>query len=164
MKMIFFNKNGLNIRQLIQVYEESLETAGKKQYGRLPKNMQIMEAEQDFYSFIDEFLREPKSFIAVWAEGTCYCAALRMQTYKDGLLLSGLETAPAYRRNGYGMALLRETLDYLSGPCKIYCHIRRDNTASSRLHTKCGFVKISDSAAYIDGTADHRTGTYMLQI
>ena len=163
---IFHSRKNLRFQDLAQVYEQSLAMAGRTNYGSYSKYRQLMEAEQDFYQFVNDFLREPDSFIAVWEVQDDYTSALRIQEYKDGFLLTGLETASVYRGKGYASALVAETLAYLSASKtnKIYSHIRNENAASIKLHLKMGFVKISDSAAYLDGSADHHSGTYLKQL
>jgi L-amino acid N-acyltransferase YncA len=50
------------------------------------------------------------------------------------------------------------------GAEKLYSHIAKGNTASIRTHEACGFYKISDMAAYVDGSVDGRACTYVCNL
>lgn len=111
--------------------------------------------ERDFLAYLyEDFFCQPGAFYALWVEDLVYKAAVRLEPYRDGLLLHSLETAPSDRRRGYAYNLLVSLLDFLrTTDCKaVYSHIDKHNRASLDLHRKCGFQIISDSAAYIDGT------------
>lgn len=153
----------LKTTQLLQVYQESIILAGKQQYPHLSDNFQILEAEQDFYSFLRDFFGQKDAFLAVWDVEKKYVSALRIAPYRDGVLLTGLETAPDSRKMGYAVNLMCETMGYLSGlgVHKVYSHIRKDNVASIGVHQKAGFHRINESAIFLDGSADVYSGTYL---
>ena len=90
---IFTSVRRIDFQQLIQVYEESIKKDGMELYSHLDDNRQVLEAEQDFYRFLSDFLRIPGAFYALWTVDGSYRAALRIEPYKDGALLTGLETA-----------------------------------------------------------------------
>ncbi len=146
----------LNMPQLFCVYEESVQenaehfSVGKRQ------------AEDAFYAYLEEdFFRQPGAFYAIWSENHIYQSALRMEPYRDGLLLEALETAPEARRKGYAIALIKGVLDYL-GESEyeiIYSHVAKQNKASLLLHEKCGFRIYADTAVYIDGTVTQNSYT-----
>lgn len=163
MLTIIISFRELKTAQLLQVYQESLILAGKMQYPHLSDNLQILEAEQDFYSFLKDFFSQKDAFLAVWDAGQQYVSALRIAPYRDGVLLTGLETAPDSRKRGYAIKLMSETMRFLSclGVHKVYSHIRKDNTASISVHQKAGFQRINDGAAFLDGSADIYSGTYL---
>lgn len=166
MKMIFHSLREFDIRKLIQVYAESIHLSGRKQYSHLTHNRQILEAEQDFYYMVENFLHFKDSFYAVNEMDNQYVSALRMEPFRDGFLLSGLETKPDCRRRGYAGSLIQFALEYLSdhGCRKVYSHIYHDNITSINLHLTAGFRKINDSAIFLDGTASSRAGTYVIEI
>lgn len=153
----------LNFRQLTSVYSDEISAAGKEQYSDLNQNLQILEAEQDFYHYLSEFFRTPKAFYAVWVIEGCYRAALRIEPYKDGVILAGLQTAIDSRKKGYASDLMCATLKYLSenDTLKVYSHIRKDNIPSIKCHTKNGFVKALDYSHYINGDVDRCCDTYL---
>ena len=133
----------LNFSQLMEVYIEG--TQG------------LLQAEQDFYQYLREvFFATPDDVYAIWQENGRYVSALRLEPYKDGLLLAALETAPEHRRKGYAEALIRSILPD-SG--KVYSHVHKRNRPSLRLHEKCGFRRISETAAYLDGSVNDRCCT-----
>ena len=120
-------------------------------------------AEQSFYQYLkDIFFPADGAFYAIWEADGCYVSALRIEPYRDGLLLAGLETAPDHRQKGYALLLVQAVQKMLSekGPVTIYSHVRKNNHPSRKLHEKSGFRMISDSAAYIDGSVSFRACTY----
>ena len=121
--------------------------------------------EVDFLSYLrEDFFCQRGAFYAVWSEDSVYKSVVRLEPYRDGLLLHALETAPADRRNGYSYQLLTHTLDYLRTiKCKaVYSHIEKRNKPSFALHKKCGFKIISDSATYLDGTVTQYSNTFRI--
>lgn len=145
----------LQFGKLMEVYTQSnLEKAA---------NGGILRAEQDFYQYLSDcFFAIPDAIYALWEENGNYISALRLEPYKDGLLLSGLETAPQHRRKGYAKRLMEATLAEFADQ-KIYSHVAKRNAASLAVHEKCGFQIISDVAVYIDGSADNRSFTLCRQ-
>ncbi len=136
----------LRFSQLVEVYAESVCT---------------LEQEQDFYQYLREgFFTRPGDVYCIWEAQRAYKAALRLQTYRDGLLLEALETAPDERRKGYGKALVEAALAAFPNDI-VYAHIAHRNKASIALHEACGFQKISDTAVYADGSVTGRAGTYL---
>ena len=144
----------LDIRQLMTVYEESNRVNGARDYKNLPSNLQILYAEQDLYAYLGVFFTDKDSAYAVWAPDGVYKAALRIEPYCDGLIVTGLETAPGERQKGYAAKLVNEVICCLKekGCRKLYSHVEKTNVASLKLHDKVGFQIISDSATYIDGS------------
>jgi len=126
----------------------------------------IYGAKPELYDYYLELFREKDAFCAVWfTDGSCR-ASLRIQRYEDGVLLSGLETAPDDRRKGYGYALVTAVLDRLKqrGVHRVYSHIDRRNLPSQRLHKKCGFYKLRDSARLLDDTVTTKMDTLCIDI
>ncbi len=156
----------LKFGQLCKVYADELIRDGRRNYPNLNANMQVLEAEQDFYYFYKDFLEKMRGYCFVWQIDGVYQSALRIEPYQDGVILTGLQTAPESRRKGCAKALLERTLIYLSeqGIQQVYSHIRNDNLASLKLHLAAGFLKISDYAVYLDGSVDHRSATYLKRI
>ena len=139
----FSSVHELNIRQLMDVYDQSLSTGADSGLARL-------EREQDFLDDLNAFFSFGGAQLYVWEEERNYCSALRLEPYRDGFLISCLETAPDQRRAGYGSLLLSSVVKKTNKP--VYVHIEKRNNASISLHTKCGFVEISDHAVYVDGS------------
>ena len=154
MLKIIRDLRGLSISQLFKVYHETIVHEGQERYPDLQQSLQIIQAEQDFYAYLKLFFRDPQSFYAIWETENAYKAALRIEPYKDGVIVSALETAPEARRRGYACSLLRETIAYLrqQGIKVVYSHINKNNIASLRTHKRCGFTVCMDHAAYLDGS------------
>lgn len=159
MLQIIYTMKELSFGKLMEVYEAS----NRERYPRLPANQALAEAEQEVYDYLrNDFFTRPCAVICVWQEGGRYISALRLEPYRDGMLLTALETAPAFRYRGYAAMLIRQVLLWQEqqGDVVLYSHIDNDNQASIAVHEKCGFVRISDTAAYLDGSVSSRAGTY----
>lgn len=119
---------------------------------------QLRLGEDRFYDFLHDFFRIPGAVYALWSDGGEYVSALRLEPWKDGLLLEALETAPDFRRKGYASQLIRAV--QAAFPGKIYSHVSKRNKPSLKTHFSCGFTIASDFAAYVDGSVN--AGAYTL--
>lgn len=154
----------LRFRELMEVYDEDNRKKSETEWPELPPLFAREMAEQSFRQYLKEvFFPTPGALYALWEEQGHYVSALRMEPYRDGLLLAGLETAPEYRNQGHGKALILAVLEYLGqqGHKKIYSHVCKSNAPSRHLHESCGFLLHKDFAACIDGTVTHRAVTYL---
>ncbi len=120
-----------------------------------------MRVERDFCFMLREaFFRVPGNRYFVLEEDGVWVSALRIYPVEDFFWLEALETHPAYRRRGYGTALLRQTITALAadGPVCIRDGVRKTNTASLRTHEKAGFViEHEDEVTYLPWTVDPAT-------
>lgn len=121
--------------------------------------------EQAAYLRLD-FFHAPGAQCCLWMVEGCCVSLLRLEPWKDGLLLTGLETLPNRRNCGYAAALLTAVAAYCreQGNARLYSHIDHRNAPSIRVHEKCGFRRISDTAKLLDGTVTARMGTYLLSL
>ena len=142
----------LNFRQLMDVYEEgNLENAAEF-FPHEPKEQWLLLAEQSFHQYLKEcFFRTEGARYCIWIIDGRYVSALRLEPYRDGLLLEALETRQDQRRKGYAAELITAVVRYV-GDTKVYSHVGKRNAASLRVHEKCGFRKILDHAVYADGS------------
>lgn len=149
----------LSFSRLMEVYiEGNLENA-EEFYPNLTEGQKLMQAEQDFYQYLNEvFFGTSDAVYAIWEEQGTYVSALRLEPYRDGLLLEALETAPPSRRHGYAEKLIRAVQEQFPNQ-RIYSHVGKKNVPSLRVHEKCGFRRISEYAAYIDGSVNQRACT-----
>lgn len=163
MLSVYKKLHQLRFGELMEVYRESVAENGEEFYPHLSANEQIIQAQQDFYAYLQQgfFTKETDTY-CIWEENGRYICALRLESYQDGLLLEALETRPEYRKQGYAQKLITE-VQRLIGKEKIYSHISHKNTASLAVHQKCGFEKIQDYARYADGSVNDRCGTYLYQ-
>lgn len=138
----------LDLEQLLSVYSGS---------------NQNLKAEISFLSYLrEDFFQQKDACYCFWVADNIYKSALRLEPYRDGLLLQALETEPTARKMGYGCLLLKSVLEYITETkykC-IYSHVDKHNIASLKLHRKCGFQTVADSAALLDGTVT--TNAYTL--
>ena len=152
----------LRFGELMAVYTDANEEKASD-WPNLPRGFALTLAEQDFRQYLDEvFFRTPNALCAVWEEKGKYVSALRLEPYKDGFLLEGLETHPDHRKKGYAAALITAVQQHL-GSVKIYSHVDKKNPASLKTHEKCGFSKLSDHAVYISGSVDYRCCTLVYE-
>lgn len=145
--------------KLMEVYIEGNLENGQELWPDEPKNRQLALAEQEFYQYLQQvFFKTDGAQYLIWEENGRYVSALRLEPYRDGLLLEALETAPDLRRKGYAAKLILAALEHAAG-AKIYAHVHKRNVPSLRTHEKCGFVKILDYAVYADGSVNDRCFT-----
>lgn len=144
MLKLFYAMSELDTEQLLAVYKENLRN------------------ELEFLSYLrEDFFCQPDAVYAVWTDDSNYKSAVRLERYRDGLLLHALETVPEERRKGFAYALLSELLVHLSAANYnfVYSHVEKRNRLSLMLHKKCGFSIILDSATYLDGTVTQNSYT-----
>ena len=154
----------LSFGKLMEVYAEGNLENGRNLWPDEPEGRQIALAEQEFYQYLKQvfFLTKDARYLILEGNNR-YISALRLEPYQDGLLLEALETAPEFRRKGYGEALVRAALETVEG-IKVYSHVSKRNVASLRAHEKCGLVKILDHAVYADGSVNDVCCTLCCQI
>ncbi len=146
------NMKELRFGALMGVYSEANRENGAAAFPEETPERQEMLAEQDFYQYLREcFFTTPGAFYCIWEENGKYVSALRLEPYRDGLLLAALETAPEHRRKGYAAKLVMAVLAYV-GERKVYSHVSKKNMASLSVHEKCGFSVMADYAVYADGS------------
>lgn len=163
MLQIYTGLGQIRFGELMEVYSESVAENGEDFYPHLSAAEQVLRARQEFYAYLQQgFFTNEAEVYCIWQENGNYVCALRLEPYEDGLLLEALETRPSYRRQGYARKLIEAVLK-IYGEGKIYSHIGHKNTASLAVHQKCGFVKISDHARYVDGSFDPRCGTFLYE-
>ena len=148
----------LRFGALMEVYLQGNQEKAERDYPQEPAGSGLRLVEEDFYRYLREcFFRTPGAVYAVWEEGGSYVSALRLEPYRDGVLVTALETAPGQRRKGYASRLLGAVLGTLDGP--VYSHVAKSNLPSLALHERLGFRRIQESALYLDGSLDHRACT-----
>lgn len=157
----------LSFGKLMEVYEEGNRENGAELAPDEPENCQIRLAEQDFYDYLrNSFFCRPGVQYNILVENDRYLCALRLEPFRDGLLLEALETAPALRGKGYARKLITLVLEECAqqGGCKVYSHVSKQNTASLHVHYACGFRIASDCAVYVDGSVNHRAYTLLREL
>ncbi len=154
MLLIAHNMRQFSFEKLMLVYEEGNRENGAELYPQLSQGEQLLRAEQDFYGFLHEcFFSAREAYYCIWEEDGVYVSALRLEPYRDGLLLEALETAPMYRRQGYATKLVQAALA-TTGTATIYSHVSKRNEASLRTHRRCGFCRVLEHAVYADGSVN----------
>lgn len=147
--------------ELMRVYAETNREYGKQVYPKSSEAERLLFAEQDLYDYL-RFVLMSGGWFAAWKTSDGYQSALRLEPYKDGLLITALETAPEVRLMGYADALLSGIRQNFASSV-IYAHIFNDNKISVHLHEKNGFVRIENCAEFIDGTVSYDACTYRLK-
>lgn len=145
--------------KLMDVYAQSNLENGRDLWPDEPQYRQIALVEQEFYQYLQQvFFKTGGTVYLIWEEKGSYVSALRLEPYRDGLLLEALETQPQHRGKGYAQKLITAAAGYAEGT-KIYSHVHKGNTLSLHTHEKCGFVRILEYAVYADGSVDDRCCT-----
>lgn len=151
--------NDFSFGKLMEVYKEGNLENGQELWPDEPQGRQIALAEQEFHSYLQQvFFKTEGAAYLFWEENGCYVSALRLEPYRDGLLLEALETAPEHRKLGYAARLVSAAVDHVSG-VRIYSHVGKKNLPSLRTHDQCGFRKLLDYAVYADGSVNDRCCT-----
>ncbi len=156
----------LSYSKWMDVYRDTNLAAGREDVPNQSEPIQLISGEQAHYQYLREvFFSAKDAFCAAWCLEGGYVAALRAEPYRDGFLLSALETQPSQRGKGYATSLLREVLGYLRarGEVPVYTHIDRGNLASLAVHRACGFCQQPEPAVYLDGTIHREADTYCYQ-
>lgn len=162
MLKIITSMKELDFGQLASVYDESICKNGSENYSNESENVQYLQAKQDFYAYLNMFFAQKDSALCVWEAEGVYKAALRLEPYRDGVLLAGLETAPDARRMGFGKRLVNAVVDKVGNSVHLplYSHVDKSNSASVLLHRACGFEKILDYGVYSDGSVFNDSVTF----
>lgn len=156
----------LQFGSLMAVYEEANRENGRLRWPEEPEMRQLQLAEQDFYRYLSQvFFLTSGAVYAVWKENGRYVSALRLEPYRDGVLLEALETAPEQRRRGYAAGLIRAVQEKLKqeGKVRLYSHVGKRNLPSLKTHESCGFRLESDCAVYIDGSVNREAYTLLFE-
>lgn len=148
---------------LMEVYAESNRENGEEFWPDLSCGEQLLRVEQDFYQYLQQvFFKTDGALYCLWEIDGCPVCALRLEPYRDGLLLEALETAPDQRNKGYAAALIRAVQAYL-GTGKVYSHVGKRNVPSLKTHLACCFRRISEQAVYADGSVNDRCCTLLYE-
>lgn len=122
-----------------------------------------LQEEMEFEDYLRQvFFRTEGAVYCAWEQNGRYVSALRLEPYEDGMILAGLETAPDARGRGYATALIRGVMERLVNG-RVYAHIHHGNTASIKVHQRCGFRKIADHARFLDGSVSTAAGTFLCE-
>ncbi len=142
----------LHFAKLMAVYSEGNAKNAVECYPMEERTVALEKAEQDFYQYLcEDFFGHRGACYCVWQLDESYASALRLEPYRDGLLLEALETKPELRGKGYASALIRAVQNFMEGST-IYSHVHKRNTASLKTHLSCGFQITQEYAVYIDGS------------
>lgn len=149
--------------KLMEIYKQTnLEHAQK--WPNESEERAIARVEQEFYAYLRQcFFALPDSKYFLWEVSGKHVSAVRCEAYRDGVLLTALETDPHCRGKGYATALLEAVIHHLQTE-NIYVHIKRDNAASVAVHQRCGFVKLKSGARMLDGSYTAAYDTYLLRV
>lgn len=160
MLQVFYEVKQLPFGALKQVYSQSIGQQALLDYPGRPDA--ILQAEMDFYDYLRfSFFQTEGARCCIWTEAGRAVAALRLEPYRDGMILTGLETEPTQRGQGYARKLMLAALAQECAQMTVYSHIDRENRASIAVHEKCGFKILTNYAVYLDGSASSKADTYI---
>lgn len=148
--------------QLMEVYQQGNLEKAAQFWPELSEGEGLLQAEQEFYQYLREvFFRTPRAVYYLWSVSGRCVSALRLEPYRDGLLLEALETAPEARRKGYAKDLVQAVLAACSTR-PVYSHVEKRNVASLQTHIACGFQRVSEQAMYLDGSVNAHCCTFKI--
>lgn len=157
MMKIINQPNKLPYSALMEIYSESIEIAAAMDNPNLQGSAARIQAEQDFYSYLyHDFFSTAGAVCFLWETEGKFVAAMRLEPYDDGMLVTGLETHPNMRGRGAAKCLLAAVIEYAMscGVKNIYSHVKKDNEISLAVHISCGFERIRDHAFCLDGSCN----------
>jgi ribosomal protein S18 acetylase RimI-like enzyme len=139
----------LNERKLMDIYSESnFENTDYFFPDEENKELAVQKVEAGFLDFLkNEFFLQNKAAYWIFEENGVWYSALRTCKVLNGpYYLEALETRPDFRGEGYASLLLSSVLDALkeNGPFRICDCVSKKNTASLKVHEKCGFQIVSE--------------------
>lgn len=155
----------LRFGELMEIYAGSNRETAARRYGD-SDGFALQEVEDDFRQYLWEvFFRTPGAVYALWEEDGRYVSALRLEPYRDGLILSALETSPEERGRGYATQLIQNVQSVIRNlrTNVLYSHVNKRNRISLNIHIRCGFCVISNYATYLDGSVDDRSYTLLYE-
>lgn len=148
----------LDFEQLMHVFEQSNREKGQHEYPKESAQEQLRRVENEAYTYLlDSVFANKNGLCAVWEAGGRYLAALYVEPYNNGLLITSLETLPEARNRGHAKKLVHAVVQYLQahGSCVIYSHVEKRNAPSLAVHKACGFLTVLQYAAFLDGSVSH---------
>ena len=140
----------LNRRKLMDIYNESnFENTDYFFPNETNKETAVQKVEEGFMDFLkNEFFQQKEAAYWILEENGVWYSALRTCKVPDGpYYLEALETRPDFRGKGYASLLLSSVLDAFrkDGPFRLCDCISKRNTASLKVHEKCGFQIVSEN-------------------
>ena len=140
----------VSFSDLMEIYAESNLDTAREQWPELSQAEGLCRAEMEFYQYLrQDFFTQGDSFYVLALAGKKPVAAARMERWRDGWLLEGLETHPDHRGRGYGTEVLAAAVAEVTET--VYAHVKRSNLPSLRVHEKCGF-HMTQTTAMVDGS------------
>lgn len=140
MLKIVRNSGELDVSRLKNVYDETI-IAQKLEYS-------------EFIEGLYDFLRINDVAIFIRQLENEYVCALRLEPYRQGYLISWLETRKDFRNAGHAKALLRDVLSWCceNGKVPVYTHVLKSNLRSLNVFTGCDFEITGKPAVLLDGS------------
>ena len=122
------------------------------------ENEGLKKVETGFSAYLrDEFFVNAENTYCVLVKDGVWVSALRLNVVRDFYYIEALETAPVFRRRGYGAELFDETLLSLrkKGSFVVRDNVGKHNAASLATHKKCGFeIEHEDAVDYLNDTVE----------
>ena len=140
----------LNERMLMDIYSESnFENTDYFFPDEENKELAVQNVETGFLNFLKNefFLQNDAAYWILEENGVWYSALRTCKVLNGPYYLEALETRPDFRKEGYASLLLSSVLDVLrkDGPFRICDCVSKKNTASLKVHAKCGFQIVSEN-------------------
>lgn len=146
--IVFENFDSVNIGEFLNVYKESSEHNSAKWYPEMSEKEALTEYENGYIGYMQNEFFDGRRKLFVLSDGHKYLSALRLiEISQNRYYLEALETAPEFRKRGYGKELILQTEKHLkskSGEFSVFSHVAKDNTASLNTHFAAGFEITAD--------------------
>lgn len=137
MLAVFSRISDMDFDALLDVYSQSLDKNNWQEVNTFFDDLQL-------------FFDNENVYLMQWVQENKVMAAMRLETYRDGYLITCLETDPNFRRKGCAYKLLNAVMTQFPGV--YYSHVDKRNKPSLLLHQKLGFEIYLNHAVYVDGS------------
>lgn len=107
-----------------------------------------------FISGLYDFFQTRDAMVCILEDELNYLSALRLEPYRNGCLISWLETQKTLRGNGYATTLVDEVIRWCADRqmLPVYAHVHKSNLASVRVFENAGFLITGKPAVFLDGS------------
>ena len=156
------NLEELDFCALMEVYDEGNKENALKFWPEKSPEERTALALESYYEYLrDGFYGESQGTYYIYEETGVYMAALRLESFEDGMLLEALETRPDARQKGFATKLIKEVQALLPSGTRVYSHVSKSNAASIAVHRACDFEIVCDWVICDDGEKDYRQLTFL---
>lgn len=162
MLLVLTTPEELDIPQILAIYRESSLENCRRMFPAETDAASLEQYEAGYAAFMrEEFFAKPGRFWMVETADGLWASALRLLPFEEvnTWKIEALETHPDHRRQGYGVRLLADTIQYLEKTCgeiTLLSDVGKRNAASLQTHLRGGFVREKEIWTEDGETTDRR--------